>query len=205
MKRGLNVDYCICHADDVDNMFYGNTCRSIATNGDSTIFIYDNGGTAWTANMPTKLHNKLNGRSHRSPSPTYVAMGSEGRYYVEFEDGQSEWIGPESMSKALKQNNYSVVNVSFGSSFDDYAIVWEDGAYSYRGVPTKANNVLNSNQNETLLNLSLGPNGEYWIKMSHSSWWSGGTAFMKSMKNKKGSDVQFVDFGSDSAYILRYS
>ena len=83
--------------------------------------------------------------------------------------------------------------------------VWEDGAYSYRGVPAKAGNVLNSNKNETLLNLSLGPNGEYWIKMSHYSWWWGGTAFMKSMENKKGSDVQFVDFGSDSAYILRYS
>jgi hypothetical protein len=131
-------------------------------------------------------------------------MGSEGRYYIEFEDGQYEWVGPERLSKDLKKNDSFVVSVAFGENFDDYAIVWEDGSYSYSGIPTKAANVLVSNKNKTLLNIALGPNGEYWINMSHMSWFQGSTEFLTSMK-RKGRDVKFVDFGSDDTYILRYS
>ena len=204
-QRGRYLEFWVKKSDDVDQMFDGDTCRSIATNGDATIFLYDDGGSSWTAGMPTKLHNKLNGRSRQSPSPTYVAMGSEGRYYIEFEDGQYEWVGPERLSKDLKKNDSFVVSVAFGENLEDYAIVWEDGSYSYSGIPTKAANVLVSNKNKTLLNIALGPNGEYWIKMSHMSWFNGGTEFLTSMEQNKGRDVKFVDFGSDDTYILRYS
>ena len=53
--------------------------------------------------------------------------------------------------------------------------------------------------------MSWGPNGEYWICVSHHSWWCGGTEFLKSMDKLKGRDVEFVDFGSDNGYVLRYS
>ena len=33
--------------------------------------------------------------------------------------------------------------------------------------------------------MAWGPNGEYWICMSHHSWWCGGKEFIKSMDKLK--------------------
>jgi len=43
--------------------------KCVATNGDSTIFLYEDGGWAYTSGLPVGLYKKLNGRSKHHPSP----------------------------------------------------------------------------------------------------------------------------------------
>ena len=112
----------------------------MATNGDATIFLYDHGGWTWTprSGLPKSLHNKLKGRNrHTMPSPIYVSLGSEDRYYIEFADGKSQWIGPDDLSDALNEEaTRSVASVAFGEDMNSYFIVFKDGGWSYYNVPS---------------------------------------------------------------------
>ena len=203
MDRGYYLDYCICKNEDVDQMWDAERCSSIATNGTATIALYDEGGFAWTSGLPTLLHNKLNGRSIKSPRPTLVALGSEGRYFIQFADGKFEWVGSDKMGEKLKSNS-SVISVSFGQHFNDYVIVFEHGGFSYSGVPVAVDNILRSNGNKKLLGMALGPNGEYWLNMEHRFWYQGSTVFQNAMK-KEDRAVKYVSFGIDDNFLIRYS
>ena len=202
MDRGYYLDYCICKNEDVDQMCDAERCSSIATNGTATIALYDEGGFAWTSGLPKLLHNKLNGRSIKSPRPTLVALGSEGRYFIQFADGKFEWVGSDEMGEKVKSNSSRVVSVSFGQHFNDYVIVFEHGGFSYSGV-LAVDNIIRSNGKKKLLGMALGPNGEYWLKMEHMFWYQGSTEFQNAMKKDRA--VKHVSFGIDDNFLIRYS
>ena len=140
--------------------------------------------------------------------PTYVSMGTQGRSYIKFADGKSEWVGPEEMSGSLHESSSSsVVSVAFGGEVEDYAIVWDCGDCTYSGVPKDVHSFIRSNGHERVQSLSLGPNGSYWLEMSHHTWWSGSAQFIKDMKKieRRGGTAKFVDFGANNTHIIRYS
>ena len=94
--RGPYLKFWLCHADHVGDCFSPNvTC--VSCGGEATIVLYESGTWAFTTGLPPSLHNKLNGRQITLPSPDYVVIALQDRYYVRFEDGKSECVGCEEL------------------------------------------------------------------------------------------------------------
>ena len=100
---------------------------------------------------------KLNGRAKHHPSPTYVALGTMDRYYIKFANGKSEWVGCEDMSKTLQESTRAVRTVAFGEDWDSYFVVFDDGYWAYKNVPTGlCDQVKKRNSRADLAAVSLG-------------------------------------------------
>jgi hypothetical protein len=116
--------------------------KGVATNGKGTVFLYGNGGVAYTPSIPKAMYQKL--RQLRESSfrarPKYIALGTRDRYFVSFNDGSADWKGPKVLDKLLKkctQEKKMPRSVSFGSSYDTFFVVFHDGSWKYqgRGIP----------------------------------------------------------------------
>jgi hypothetical protein len=206
VARGTFSSFLVCESDHVYTIF-DKTVTCVACGGIATIMLYENGGWAFTSNLPKLLHNKLNGRQKSLPSPSYVALGSQGRYYIKFKDGKSEWVGCSDMTQTLNQSNESVLTVAFGEEWDSYFIVYSDGSHEYRNIPDALHKLLMSRNGKCDLEcVSLGPLGEYYVRARNGrSWWGGMTTknlqAVRSFKDR----LTFLDFGDDNAYFLRYT
>jgi hypothetical protein len=133
--------------------------------------LYENGGCAFTANLPKLLYNKLNGRQKSLPNPAYVALGSQNRYYIKFKDGKYEWVGCEEMTQTLQQIR-NVRTVAFGDQWDSYFIVYSDGDYAYSNIPGSLRNLLTSRNDRCDLECdSLGPSGKYYLRTKNGRYW----------------------------------
>ena len=180
----------------------------MACGGSATIFLYENGRWACTSGLSDGLYNKLNGRQRKLPSPVYVAMGSEDRYYVRFADGSSQWNGCDDLSKVLKQksNGRVVKTVAFGIDWDSYFVVYTDGYWSYINVPCELMDIMEKRQNKSDLEcVSLGPNGEYFLSAKNGrTWWGGMTTENMGIAKRKKDGIKFMDFG-DNMFFARYS
>jgi hypothetical protein len=204
----------------IKNSFHVSECFdeevvSIATTGDATIMLYEDGASSWTAGLTDNLYNKLKGRQDTLPSPTYVAMGSGGRYYIEFADGKSEWVGPKAICKYLQNpeafgvhSRDGVRSVAFGADFDTYFIVYNGGYWNHGGgIPTGLVDLLERRECAADLDhVSLGPGGEWYLAATNGRAWWGGVPddfgeFIKDVKNS----IEFVDFGEGGSYIIRYN
>lgn len=77
----------------------------------------------WYFNISTPLYNKLTGRQLSLPIAEYVALDASDKdnYYVRFEDGQSQWVGPGSMTKAIYGSDSPVGVVCFAPNGGWYA------------------------------------------------------------------------------------
>ncbi|MFM7803021.1 MAG: hypothetical protein ACKPGK_00795, partial [Verrucomicrobiota bacterium] len=62
-------------------------------------------------------------------------MGSEDRWYVRFEDGESQWVGCKFMTSQLQRTDVTPRTVAFGKSSGSFFIVFEDGGFSYQNIP----------------------------------------------------------------------
>ncbi len=205
--RGKFIDYCLYQSDHVEECF-NETVISMACGGNATILFYEGGGWAWTSGLPKQLHNKLNGRQRTLPSPNYVAMGSQDRYYVKFEDGKSEWVGCDNMTNLLQGTNRTVKTVAFGEDWDTYFVVFADGGWNWGGtIPYALSDLLGRrNKKGDLECVSLGPAGEYYLKAKNGrAWWGGMTTENLATATKHRDRIEFMDFGDDDTFFLRYS
>ena len=84
------------------------SCNHIAISGDATLILDDDNRYCYTSGIPSLLHKKLHTRHSDHPRPTYIAMGSQNRYYIRLSNGKSEWVGPENMTKALNDTHRTV-------------------------------------------------------------------------------------------------
>eukprot|EP00961_Rhodomonas_salina_P022235 299241-Rhodomonas_salina.1 len=183
------------------------TC--VAVGGVSTILLYKTGDSAWTSNLPDGLYNKLTGREQTGglPPPLYVSLGSGGRYFVLFEDGASQWVGCNDMSKCIKHTDEFPCSVAFGNSWESYFLVFEDGDWEYNNVPDDLDSLIEGEVAEDGLDIehvSLGPNGEWYLVASDGrAWWNGLSDRMDEDILSVGNDrVAFMDFGEHYTYYL---
>jgi len=193
------VDQCL---RDIAKM--NKVVKGVATNGRGTVFLYGNGGVAYTPSIPKALYHKL--RQLRSSSyssrPCFVALGTRDRYYVAFNDGTADWKGSNLLDKMLKKivmknnndnynnasdntggtskpNNTSLLprSVAFGSTYDTSFIIYSDGSWQYkgRGIPKSLEEKLTERQNKAdLLYCNLGPSGEWFLKAENGKMWWSG-------------------------------
>lgn len=87
--------------------------------------LYESGVWAFTSNLPRQLYNKLHGRAYELPSPTFVALGSQDRYYIHFADGKAQWCGPDSLTEVLHETDSTVKCIAFGE--DPCHVKWPSG------------------------------------------------------------------------------
>ena len=55
--------------------------------------------------------------------------------------------------------------------------------------------------------VTLGPDGEYFLKAQNGKTWWGGisTAMSKTIRSIGNDRLKFMDFGEDNTYFIRYS
>lgn len=191
------VDQCL---RDIAKM--NKVVKGVATNGRGTVFLYGNGGVAYTPAIPKALYQKL--RQLRSSSfssrPCFVALGTRDRYYVSFNDGSGDWKGSSSLDKMLKKrvskntgggsssssgkrtdgaSGESLLprSVAFGATYDTFFVVFNDGSWEYQGrsIPKSLEKKLRERDDAAdLVICNLGPNGEWFLKAENGKmWWSG--------------------------------
>jgi hypothetical protein len=169
-----------------------------------TAMLYDDGSFAWTAGMPTGLHNKLNGKgSYKHPYTTYLAMGTWGRAYVVFADGTTQWWGAtDVMAESFRHS--SVKTVAFGEDMEDYFILYNGGGYAYRGIPPMMERDAFSNKykKKTFAAVALGPKGEWWARWTDGSSKWGNTTDVFDTKCQS-MNARSVMFGPDGDFFIR--
>jgi hypothetical protein len=207
----IQVDQCLRDITKMDKLVKG-----AATNGKGTVFLYGNGGVAYTPSIPRALYQKL--RQLRNSTfltrPSYVALGTRDRYFVAFNDGTADWKGPKALDKCLKkliQKKQQPRSVSFGSNYDTFFVVFHDGSWQYqgRGIPQSLEEKLASRDDRADLNIvNLGPSGEWFLKAKNGRmWWSGISDELDKVITKllnSGNFLHNVDFGSDKSYFVSY-
>jgi hypothetical protein len=206
-SRGRYIQFRLHEADHVNKNFNAKvTC--IACGGTATIMLYESGGTSLSKGLPKQLRITLHGRRQKSlPPPEYVAIGPLDRYYVKFTDGASQWVGCDAMTKKLKETDRSVKSVAFGTRVDSYFIVYKDGWGQYQNIPDSLNEIIEARNREPDLDcVSLGPDGEYYMRAKNGAAWCGGTskdnlAIISQDKNRG----MFVDFADDDTFLCRYT
>ena len=121
-----------------------------------------------------------------------MALGTRDRYYVSFNDGSGDWKGSSSLDKMLKKRvtkntagssssskrlaggqeakgNESLLprSVAFGSTYDTFFVVFNDGSWEYQGrsIPKSLEKKLRERDDAAdIVICNLGPNGEWFLK-----------------------------------------
>jgi hypothetical protein len=211
-ERGRNVEFTAFNREEVDRL----DCQSavcIAMSGQSIVVLYADGRTAWSAGLTVNLDKKLRTRALSHGKPTYFAAGSQGRYYISFDNGKSEWVAPDALGKLIQDwggVSPGVKLIAFGDSWDSYYVLFNDSSSQWAGLPTRLQNKLGS-RNQQLAGvkyLSLGPNEEWFVSFEDGSWELGGAPANLSDSIdcwKKSCCIQSVLFGDDQSWLYRYS
>ncbi|KAL3942295.1 MAG: hypothetical protein SGARI_000315 [Bacillariaceae sp.] len=183
------VDQCLRDISKMDKVVKG-----VATNGKGTVFLYGNGGVAYTPSIPKALYQKL--RQLRSSS-----------------FASRPCLGPNALDKILKKQLASAKlprSVAFGSTYDTFFIVFEDGSWQYqgRGIPQTLEEKLASRDDRAdLVTVNLGPSGEWFLKAENGRmWWSGITQDLDGVLAKilKEGYLHSMDFGENGSYFVTY-
>lgn len=203
-----HVDQCL---RDIQKM--GKLVRSVATNGNGTVFLYGNGGVAYTPNIPRNLHQRFSQlrNSRMASRPSYVALGTRDRYFCAFHDGSFTCKGPKGLDKELKKLSKPPQSVAFGPTWDTFFIVFHNGSWKFQGrsIPEQLEERLKARQDRPdLLCVHLGPHGEWFLKARNGRMWWGGVgeetdqAILDLLE--AGHSLNVMDFGADHSYFVSY-
>jgi hypothetical protein len=181
---------------------------SVAINGRACVLLYASGAWVASRDVPTALKRNL---GRKECKPAYVSLGLNGKYFVMFEDGEYFWEGPHEMRDYLRNGNVSCV--AFGDQRDTFFIVNTDGSWYYQGsdIPQALEDLLSKDRNgkSDLTIVSLGPNGEYFVKARNKKmWWGGVTMELEDLIEEVITEEKkvplFIDFGKSGSYFLCY-
>lgn len=90
----------------------------------SWIVLYVDGASAWQG-IPTKLHNKLNGRNKRMSKAVEVALGRNETWYVKFADGAYDYELPTNVADTFVKwtdAGWRIKNVVLNSENGDFLL-----------------------------------------------------------------------------------
>jgi hypothetical protein len=203
-----HVEQCL---QDISRM--NKLVRGVATNGKGTIFLYGNGGVAYTPNIPKHLYQKLKllRNSPISARPSYVSLGTRDRYFVAFKDDMFDWKGPKQLDKVLKGCQQAPRSVAFGNSYDTFFVVFADGSWKFHGrsIPSALADKLGERRDKAdLVCVNLGPNGEWFVRAENGRmWWGGISEDLDAVTQdilRQGNFLHFIDFGEDGSYFLSH-
>merc|ERR1712151_1182239 len=181
--------------------------KCVATNGQGTVVLYESGEWKFTQGVPRFLRNKLLNRQPTLPSPIYVSIGCENQYFISFSDGNFEWMGCDTMRDILMKSKRDVCAITFGSNYDSFFIVYDDGSWQYHGlIPNGLENKLKERgERGDLTCVSLGPRGEWFLAAGNGRrWWGGISEELNNAIAPIKDRISFMDFGVDGSFMVRY-
>ena len=203
-----HVDQCL---NDIRQM--NKWVRGVATNGIGTVFLYGNGGVAYTPNIPRALYHRLSQLRHskvHANRPCYVSLGTRERYFVAFHDGSFSYKGPKGLDKELRKLTTPPTTVAFGSSYDTYVIVFADGTHKCGGkhAPSELQEHLRNNATSWSC-VTLGPEGEWFVRSQHDGrvgWGGVSEELDQAIRELLAADhsLNFLDFGENGSYFISY-
>ena len=204
-----HVDQCL---RDISGM--GRLVKSVSTNGKGTVFLYGNGGVAYTPSIPRPLYHKLSQlrkTKSRESRPSYVALSTRDRFFVSFHDGTFAFKGPKGLEKELRKAKHPPASVAFGSTYEAFFVVFKDGSWKYegRGIPEELQLKLeNREERADLRCVNLGPAGEWFLRAKNGRMWWGGISEEMDQSIQilldDGHSLSFLDFGEAGSYFISY-
>ena len=95
--------------------FDEDTTLRVALGSQCVLGVEKDAGPWWCGGIPKGLDNKLRGRQRWLPLTSFVALdpSNEWQYYVQFEDGNSQWDGPDGLTEAIHNQRSQVEVVCF--------------------------------------------------------------------------------------------
>eukprot|EP00927_Polykrikos_kofoidii_P077206 TRINITY_DN74174_c0_g1_i1.p1 TRINITY_DN74174_c0_g1~~TRINITY_DN74174_c0_g1_i1.p1 ORF type:complete len:430 (-),score=54.07 TRINITY_DN74174_c0_g1_i1:90-1265(-) len=184
------------------------TCVAIGGHDNACLVIYEDGGFSYTGGLPTPVHNKLHSRPAHAPKPVFAALGTEGRYFMEFTHG-TNWIisNVPGVLNIVGENSHrgGIASVSFGEDYETYFIVWKDGWWSRNGdIPSGLAALMSERRNKSDLDfVSIGPTGEWFLRARNGRAWWGGDA-VNMIDDRYTNSIRNIVFG-DGGYLMRYN
>ena len=181
---------------------------SVAINGRACVLLYSSGAWVATKDVPKALQRNL---ERKEGKPIYVSLGLNGKYFVQFEDGDYFWEGPSDLNEYLRKGKLRCV--SFGDQRDTFFIVNTDGSWYYQGsgIPQDLEDLVSKDRDgkSDLTLVSLGPNGEYFVRARNKKmWWGGLTTELEDLVEEIVTEEKkvpvFIDFGKSGSYFVCY-
>ena len=166
-------------------------------------------GFSHSGGLPDAVHYELQGK-HRF-NMRYVALGTEGRYFMTRNTGWQQWQGPTDFGDYINtEAQTGVEKVAFGADYGSWFVLTSDGGFGYSGAPTGFKEAQNSNKykKKTVADVSWGPNGEWWIKWTDGSWKANGLEdscndqIAELQRNDR--DIKTIVLGPNSEWLMRY-
>lgn len=204
-----HVDQCL---RDIASM--GRLVKGVSTNGKGTVFLYGNGGVAFTPSIPRPLYHKLSQlrkTKNRESRPSYVALSTRDRFFVSFHDGTFAYKGPKGLERELRKAKYPPASVAFGTTYDTFFVVFKNGSWKYegRGIPADLESKLEDRDDRADLRcVNLGPAGEWFLRARNGRMWWGGISEEMDQSIQAllddGHCLSFLDFGESGSYFISY-
>lgn len=132
-----------------------------------------------------------------------LSVGVNKRYFLQRSDGEAWYRGPELLGEVVN-SGAKVKCVAFGNCYDSVVILCFDGRIMRSDqIPNDLKQVLDSSTEQIQL-VSMGPNGEWFVRMESDHYLFGGVSEeMKINLDKCAPKLKEVTFGS-KAFIARY-
>ena len=211
--RGLDYDFRAFHQKTLQKMStkHIKDVRCVAMGGEATLMIRDDGRWYHTPDVPTDLYRNTRHWRLRGRKCIYIAMGSNDRWYCKCDDGRQVWGSavPDDLSDAIRKQNPSLVDcLAFGEDLDSYFVLFENGRHQWKNVPSAVDRVLSyRGRNKSAPKfVSLGPNGEYFIRLENGRMWWGGMSDVGNKRTRKlGNELKSLYFGDHYSWFARYT
>ena len=134
---------------------------------DSWILQYKNGSIGWSSGLPDRAYKLLNGRYNNKNQQNIplkeFAMGDDNNYFASYQNGGSCYLMPD-VPRLSSQYEVNVHCATIGP--DSSYIVLSEAGISWNRVPSRANQLIETRNNSSLVWASLGINGTYFLMYS---------------------------------------
>lgn len=196
---------------------------AIPTNGDGCVVLRHDGSFNLVGEIPKPMYKAL--FCKKVAHPEYIAMGTNGRFFIRFDDGTHLCAGPTQLRTFLKATNSSrfrtvkqrhkkgsdnpleVSSIAFGNGFEDFFLVRNDGSWECVGdMPRGLDKLLEDRRFKADLEwVSLGPDNEWCLKAKNGRIWWGGVSeevdeHLSTIAIED--DLKFIDFGENHSFFL---
>ena len=196
---------------------------AIPTNGDGCVVLRHDGSFNLVGEISKPMYKAL--FCKKSAHPEYIAMGTNDRFFIRFDDGTHSCVGPTQLKSFLKAKNSSrfrtvkqkqkkgdvdpmgVSSIAFGKGFEDFFMVRNDGSWECIGdMPSGLDKLLEDRRFKADLEwVSLGPNNEWCLKAKNGRIWWGGVSeevddHFSTIAIEDG--LTFIDFGENDSFFL---
>ena len=177
--------------------------------GDAGTYVicWSDSSISWSAGLPTKLYNLLNGRyknSGQENSPVSCISCAGESFGVCYQDGRWQSIGVNGLAESLKQleENERVQCLSLGPS-GSYIIKTGSGSY-WKGIPERAAELIKTRNVASLQWAALGHNASYFILFSDGAYyWANVHPSLDALLTKGAAAIERLFLSAyDGSYVL---